>query len=189
MPSGPGPLLLLTPFPDPDPRLEALLRGPVLWERGELRLYPVPSELPVPADGPVATFGNGLALAGGRLEEGDGEVRAWLAWEVIGTLDLPPMPVVANPPPPGVYAGPRLSVFAHLYAGETPVAVDDGLWVDPTTLRPGDRFVQLHRFSLPSDAPAGPYRLEVGLYDPMTGERWAVVDEGGRPVGDRYILP
>jgi hypothetical protein len=100
------------------------------------------------------------------------------------------MPIVANPPPPGVYAGPRLAVFAHLLTGDGEfIAGDDGLWVDPLTLRPGDRFIQLHRFTLPPNAPDGPYVTNLGLYDPFTGERWLALDEGGRVIGDSVQFP
>jgi hypothetical protein len=114
-------------------------------------------------------------------------------------LDLPPIPIVANPPPPGAYSGPRLSVFAHildpaavtgeLSEGDGLIAVDDGLWLDPLTLEPGDRFVQIHRFDLGKRSDEAPYVVELGLYDPMTGERRAVLDSAGRPAGDRVILP
>jgi hypothetical protein len=103
-------------------------------------------------------------------------------------LTLPPLPLVAYPPPPGVYAGPRLAVFAHLLAADgTLVATDDGLWVDPATLQPGDRFAQVHRFTPVADAPAGPYCLELGLYDPFTGERWSAVDAEGQALGNRVL--
>jgi hypothetical protein len=109
------------------------------------------------------------------------EAELWLTWRAEQVLELPEIPVVANPPPPGVYSGPRLSVFVHLFAADgTYVAGDDGLWVDSTTLRAGDRFVQIHRFSLPVDGPPGPYRLEVGVYDPLTGERWLTEDGADR---------
>ncbi len=65
---------------------------------------------------------------------------------------------------------------------------DDGLWVDPLTLQPGDRFIQIHRFTLPAGAPGGPYTLEIGLYDPRTGERWAVLDANGNTIADRVLL-
>ena len=150
----------------------------------------------VPADlEAVAVFENGLELLnyaewpGGAPSSGE-EATVWLLWQVASPMDLPPMPVVANPPPPGVYAGPRLAVFAHLYAADGDFVVgDDGLWVDPTTLRPGDRFLQAHQFSMPGDAPPGPYRLEVGLYDPMDGYRWAVLGDDGEWVSDRYTVP
>ena len=104
------------------------------------------------------------------------------------TLDLPSIPIVANPPPPGVYSGPRLAVFTHLLAPDGAFLVgDDGLWVDPLTLRPGDQFVQRHRFAVPVDAPDGPYSVELGLYDPKSGQRRSVLDAAGNPVAD-YVL-
>lgn len=194
LPTGGRPRVILTMYPDPAPVFEGYISNPPLWTQGELRVYRAPTDLPWPADGPAARFANGLKLDGVAWSEGKPapgqKTEVWLAWRVAGLLDLPAIPVVAHPPPPGVYSGPRLAVFTHLLTADgTFVVGDDGLWVDPTTLRPGDRFVQLHRLSLPSDAPPGPYRLEVGLYDPMTGERWAVVNEEGHPVGDRLVIP
>jgi hypothetical protein len=108
-------------------------------------------------------------------------------WRVAAPLDLPPIPVIANPPPPGVDPRPRLAVFVHLLGANGAVFIDDGLWVDPLTLRSGDHFVQMHRFALPHDARS--YTIELGLYDPPTGERWAVLDAEGQPVADRLLFP
>jgi hypothetical protein len=47
----------------------------------------------------------------------------------------------------------------------------------------------VHRFSLPPGAPPGGYMLEVGLYDPLTEERWALLDAGGQAVADYLLLP
>ena len=33
------------------------------------------------------------------------------------------------------------------------------------------------------------YTIELGLYDPLTGERWAVLDDAGQPIADRILLP
>ncbi len=106
-----------------------------------------------------------------------------LGWQVGETLELPPMPLISNPPPPGVYAGPRLQVFAQLLDAEGNFLVgDDGLWVDPVTLQPGDTFLQQHWLNLPEDVVAetpalsGPEVAVFGLYDPMTGERIRTVD-------------
>ncbi len=180
--------LLLTSWPDPAPPIEDLLEtvSPEVIS-SHLTLYALP-EIPnsqPPASNPLACFANGMELIEVRwLDE-----RILLAtWRVAAPLDLPPIPIVANPPPPGVYSGPRLAVFIHLLdADGTSLAADDGLWVDPLTLRPGDQFVQIHRFTLPHDARA--YTLELGLYDPLTGERWAVLDAEGRPVADHLLLP
>ena len=85
-----------------------------------------------------------------------------------------------EPPPPGVDTRPRLLVFAHLLDPQgAVVAVDDGLWADPYPLRPGDTLLQLHRFP----EPPGAHDLEIGLYDPATGQR--VAHDGGR---DRLLL-
>ena len=98
-----------------------------------------------------------------------------VGWWVSRELDLPDMPLISNPPPPGVYAGPRLAVFGQLWAGDGRfLAGDDGLWVDPTTLRPGDIFLQQHQPVLPAGERAEV--MAVGLYDPMTGERILTVD-------------
>ena len=114
-------------------------------------------------------FANALAL---QAVVWDSEVvTVW--WTVVGDLPLPPQELIANPPPPGVYNGPRLSVFAHLSTADgNTITGDDGLWVDPYTLRVGDRIVQVHHFSLPEDAAGEARILSIGLYDPLTGERW-----------------
>lgn len=96
----------------------------------------------------------------------------WLEiqWQANDRLDLPPLPLISNPPPPGVYSGPRLYVFAHLLdENGTFLVGDDGLWVDPLTLQKGDVFLQRHHLPAPADEPAA--AVVFGLYDPMTGER------------------
>ncbi len=102
----------------------------------------------------------------------------WLAtwWEVVAPLPLPPEKLIPNPPPPGVYSGPRLKVYTHLLAADgTMITGDDGLWVDPYSLQPGDRFVQWHHFSLADGSPK-PTTLSLGLYDPKDGKRWLLPD-------------
>ena len=86
---------------------------------------------------------------------------------------LPPIPLISNPPPPGVYAGPRLSVFAQLLSSDGQFLTgDDGLWIDPTTLYEGDIFIQQHTLPPPQNG----QRMVFGLYDPMTNERILTVD-------------
>jgi len=193
LPAGPAPVILPTTFPTLAPAFEALIGGAPAQEKGGLRLYRPAAGLALPGDDLSVAFANGLELMGVTWPEGEPlpgrEAVAWLTWLVARPLDLPPIPIVAHPPPPGVYSGPRLAAFAHLLAVDGTFLVgDDGLWVDPLTLRPGDRFIQAHRFALPPDAPAGPYTLEVGLYDPLDGQRWAVLDAAGQPVADRIFL-
>jgi len=189
--------VLLTGFPCPSPEIEGLLEadgGSLEVASSYLELYtPSPiTNLQSPISNlrspiPNLQFANGLELVGFRWASEDVLLTSWL---VATPLDLPPVPIVANPPPPGVYSGPRLAVFTHLLDGSGAFVVgDDGLWVDPLTLRPGDRFLQIHRFALPSNAREVPFTIELGLYDPMTGERWSVIDAEGRPVAERVLLP
>ena len=151
-------------------------------------MSPISQALTVPQSAISRTqFANGLVLTGGHWLDRDSlapgrEAILLTAWHVAAPLDLPPIPVVAQPPPPKTYSGPRLAVFAHLLDVDGRMLVsDDGLWVDPLTLQLGDRFVQIHRFAVPAGASDGPYALELGLYDPKTNERWAVLSNAQPP--------
>jgi len=189
---------LLPSWPRPAPPIEGFLEAgaePPEAISPHLTLYTLPaiSDLQPPTSDPLARFANGLELVetrwvGGSPSPGQGATLL-SSWRVAEPLDLPLAPIVANPPPPGDYSGPRLAVFVHLLAADGAlVAGDDGLGVDPLTLRPGDRFIQAHRFGLPPDAPTGPYALALGLYDPMSGERWGVLDSSAQSDGDRVLI-
>lgn len=122
-----------------------------------------------------APFANALVLqAAAMLPPAEGgtslEVMTW--WAVVAPLPVPPEELVSHPPPPGVYSGPRMAIFAHLYQDDTLLAIDDGLWVDPYTLVPGDTFVQVHVFPVVRSEDV-PLVLAIGVYDPMTGKRWS----------------
>ncbi len=113
-------------------------------------------------------FSNGLCLLTAVFDPQTNRLE--LGWQVAETLQLPAIPLISNPPPPGVYAGPRLQVFAQLLDAEGNFLTgDDGLWVDPVTLQPGDIFLQQHWLELPEGIVAE--TAVFGLYDPMTGER------------------
>ncbi|MBK7894623.1 MAG: glycosyltransferase family 39 protein [Anaerolineaceae bacterium] len=118
-------------------------------------------------------FANGLCWLTAVYDAGNGRLE--LGWQVGETLQLPEMPLISNPPPPGVYAGPRLQVFAQLLDASGNFLIgDDGLWVDPVTLQPGDTFLQQHWLILPEGSVAA--TVAFGLYDPMTGERILTTD-------------
>jgi len=60
----------------------------------------------------------------------------------------------------------------------------------PTTdWRAGDRVQDRHLIEVAPDAPEGLYQLQVGMYDPSTGQRLPVTDATGAEVGDRVLLP
>ena len=131
-------------------------------------------------------FGDALALiAVETVPSSDAAARAiqiatW--WRVEADLPLPPEELLPYPPAPGVYTGPRLKVFTHLWDGESLVAIDDGLWVDPHSVEPGDIILQYHRFDLPGAAENEGLTLEIGLYDPKTEVRWTT------PAGDDHLV-
>ncbi len=54
--------------------------------------------------------------------------------------------------------------------------------------RPGQVIADRHEIARPDGAPAGPYRLAVGMYDLATLERLPVVDSAGRPVPEDSII-
>jgi hypothetical protein len=66
----------------------------------------------------------------------------------------------------------ELRVFVHLAddAGNI-IAQSDVLGVPATQWREGDVIIQAHDLTLPGDAPAGPYALAIGMYDPESGAR------------------
>jgi hypothetical protein len=126
------------------------------------------SEEPPQTETAVACFTNGLCLLSLAYDPATGFLDG--VWEVARPLDLPPLPLIANPPPPGVDARPRLSVYAQLLDANGQWLVgDDGLWVDIETMHPGDVFLQRHLLPPSADTPWA--TLKIGLYDPVTGER------------------
>jgi hypothetical protein len=52
----------------------------------------------------------------------------------------------------------------------------------------GEYVADPYRLLLKPEAPAGEYRLEVGMYDPATGARLAAADAAGLPGSDRILL-
>ena len=118
-------------------------------------------------DEPVC-FENGLCLETAVYNPTNQTVD--LTWRVSEALTLPEREIISNPPPPNVYAGPRLLVFAQLLdASGNFIVGDDGLWVDIYSLQSGDVFRQQHQFVLPEGIEAE--TAVFGLYDPMTGIR------------------
>ncbi|GAB4162100.1 MAG: hypothetical protein Fur0021_36030 [Candidatus Promineifilaceae bacterium] len=140
--------------------------GPPLAQAGGYTLASVAVE-PLPPS-PLACFQNGLCALAAAYDPATSVLE--ITWQVAHPLELPPIPIISNPPPPGVYAGPRLWTFAHLVddSGRF-LSGDDGFWVDPQTLRAGDVFRQRHILPLPDGV--SPAAVHFGLYDPYTGER------------------
>ena len=59
----------------------------------------------------------------------------------------------------------------------------------PTTgWLPDEIIVDAHRLSLPEDLPVGHYVLIAGLYNPLTGQRLATLDEAGGSAADAILI-
>jgi uncharacterized membrane protein len=185
--------VLLTSFPRPSQLIFATLEAnadspstvsPYL-ELYELRYRPDSG-----SGRTLARFANGLDLLDVTAGSDRQRVTLLTVWRVARSLDLPSLPIAANPPPPGVRLDPRLAVFAHLLSADAAfIASDDGLWVDPLTLRPGDCFAQYHDFTLPPDVAAEPMVVRLGLYDPVSNNRWSIMESDGQLGSDHLTIP
>lgn len=187
------PIVLLTSWPDPSGPVGDML-GAGRYVTPHVQLHR-PSLDKTPQSLVMETqFENGLSLEAAQWVDDEPpspgqEAGLLTVWHVLEPLDLPPVPIVAQPPPPKTYSGPRLAVFTHLTDRDGRVLdTDDGLWVDPLTLQPGDRFVQIHHLRVPADSSAEPSAVEVGLYDPKTNRRWQALSAGGLPGADRVRI-
>ena len=88
--------------------------------------------------------------------------------------------------------GRHYTVFTHL------VDSQGHIWAQHDTLpgreystlfwAPGEVVVDEYTLQVDPGAPAGTYRIEVGLYQALTGARAAVLDAQSRPAGDHVTL-
>jgi 4-amino-4-deoxy-L-arabinose transferase-like glycosyltransferase len=79
-----------------------------------------------------------------------------------------------------------LAVFVHVLDDANAVRASwDGFHVAPAGLREGDLVIHVHAIALPDDLPAGEWRVELGVYSPVTLERLPLTIDSGEmpPVG------
>ncbi|UCC62484.1 MAG: glycosyltransferase family 39 protein [Anaerolineae bacterium] len=130
-------------------------------------------------------FSDGVRLLGYDLEaEGlrpGGTVYLTLYWQARGLVER------------------RYKVFTHLLGEVFNAESGSFLWgqqdnepvggTRPTSgWRPGEVVVDGYAILLDRQAPAGRYALEIGLYDPATGERLPLLDGQGTSVADHLVL-
>jgi 4-amino-4-deoxy-L-arabinose transferase-like glycosyltransferase len=128
-------------------------------------------------------FADGLQMNGFRLADGESPL-------IVETGEGIPLTLVwsAEQPPTTAF-----TVFTHL------VGPDGKLWGQwdnppvwgtyPTTdWEAGEIVFDQYLIPVSEDAPPGEYHLLVGLYDPITGERLAVINDGGEAIGDHIQL-
>jgi hypothetical protein len=79
---------------------------------------------------------------------------------------------------------PRAKIFLHVLDDRHKVVTgDDREDLNFATLNAGAAFWQISQLTLPDDLPSGRYAIEIGWYDPETGER-LMCDDGA----DRFLL-
>ena len=126
-----------------------------------------------------ATYGDAARLAGYDLASAEmrpgGALDLTLHWQALASTDRP------------------YTVFVHLLdeAGTVKGYGDSepGGGAYPTTgWLPGEYLADRHTVTLAPDAPAGTYRLAVGLYDPVTGERLKTPDGADQVVLETPVV-
>jgi hypothetical protein len=105
-----------------------------------------------------------------------GSIRVNLEWQALRVLNA------------------DYTVFVHLLGPDGLVHGQIDQWPVSGTRAtsswaPGERISDAYAVALPADAPPGQYQVEIGLYSLDTGERLAVLNADGLPVGDRLLLP
>jgi hypothetical protein len=147
-------------------------------------LYQSPAEFAQTMTSQPTQFADGIHLDGFRL--GDGKAAS----TILNPGKKLPLTLVwhADRPPALAY-----TVFTHLVG---PDGTLYGQWDNPpvrgtyptTEWTAGETVFDQYLIPLKGDAPPGEYRLLVGLYDPASGRRLAVLDGQGQAAGDAVQL-
>lgn len=137
--------------------LESVSFAP-LWASPEGAYVPGESEAQRQALSPAVDFGHRLSLLGYAYDAPQGAGGApWRIstyWRVLSSQSDP------------------LAVFVHVLDDANEVRAGwDGLYVSTESWAEGDVFLHLHTLVLPSELSTGTYRVELGVYSPVTLER------------------
>ncbi|MFZ5916835.1 MAG: glycosyltransferase family 39 protein [Chloroflexota bacterium] len=95
--------------------------------------------------------------------------------------------------------GHRYKVFTHLLGQVFNATSGNFLWGQQdnepvagtratTTWRSGEVIIDSYAIRVLPEAPPGPYEIEIGLYDPATGQRLPVLDAQGQKVADHIVI-
>ena len=144
-----------------------------------LALYAAPPATTIDVQSRDLRFGPSIRLTGERLDS-----AGVPAGEIVPlTLDWQASTPIAD----------RYVVFTHIVDG------DGKLWgqhdsepasgLRPTnTWQAGETVQDNHGIQVLAGTPPGEYQIEVGMYHPDSGERLAITDAGGQPLGDHIVL-
>lgn len=120
-----------------------------------------------------ATFGGVVRLHGADLARNNEVLTVRLVWQLL-------QPVMTSE-----------QVFVHLVGKDGAIlAQSDAIPAGGYHLAQwltGEVVIDEHQLTLPSDLASGRYRLRVGMYNPLTGERLLAIDRNGDPLPDNAI--
>ncbi len=128
----------------------------------------------------TATVGNAIAFLGYTMATDNARpgdtTTLTLHWQALAPMDK------------------SYAVFAHILGpADQVVAQHDsapGQGSLPTTnWLPGETLDDTHPITLPADLPPDTYRIAIGVYDPISGQRLSIVDASGQAQGDSLVLP
>jgi len=116
----------------------------------------------------------GYDLSAGRVRPG-ATLTLTLHWQVQQKLDR------------------DYTVFIHLLdTNDNAISYGDGPPLEnayPTSFwEPGESLADRHLLPIPTDAAPGRYRIAVGLYEPVSGQRLPIVGPDGQPTANRVLL-
>jgi hypothetical protein len=127
-----------------------------------------------------ANFGDKIELLGYDMDGGSGRqgqpLRVAFYWRALSEMST------------------SYKVFTHLLGAEARIwgQKDDfpgGSTLLTTSWVKGEVVIDPYEIPLDPNIPPGSYRLEVGFYDPASGQRLPVVNAEGQPSADHVVLP
>jgi hypothetical protein len=124
-------------------------------------------------------FGSRLTLLGYHYDSS--EVAGGAAWQMTSYWQIEET---------DVSAGDALAIFVHALDDANAVLASwDGLHAAVETWKPGDVYVQVHTLHVAPQTPAGAYRVELGVYSPVTLERLPIyIDQAGTTAAHSRLL-
>lgn len=145
------------------------------YEADRIRLLPAGRVTQVDLGAVTARLGAQLQLGTAQVESNAQAINVTLNWRIAQTPNQ------------------DLSVFVHVYAPDGHLVTQSdgypllglapfGNWPDGQTLQ--DR----HTLDWPKDAPAGAYRVGVGVYDRGNGQRLQATDTNGQRLPDDVVI-
>lgn len=168
-------------------RYQTQTRLPATDSRGQAVTLPVlarvklavPTQPQTPAHPIQANLADRVRLIGYDLPAGPvrpgAEIKLTLYWQVLNKV------------------GGDYTVFIHLLDGnDVQIGQGDGPPLNntyPTSFwAAGESLADAHRLTIPANAAPGRYRIAVGLYDPISGQRLPVLEPQETPPTNRIIV-